>query len=196
MPDARYCCNYECTTFMILLFLYASCNMNMKFELCEGLNHFLDFFSTKHVFKWIFFSMNQWKPAILPGTLKNIINSLSFPVFQKCRLHHNQVSIAIQPVHTSSQYLFHQLPTNWMVWHQIYPTWYVLITCFHESWICVWFFERTSPKGFSASKCDVGNWIFSKSWKFLGHSLRIDLFVKILVFVKILSEWRRKEDEI
>ena len=25
------------------------------------------------------------------------------------------------------------------------------------------FFEQTSPKGFSASKCDVGNWIFSKS---------------------------------
>ena len=24
-------------------------------------------------------------------------------------------------------------------------------------------FPRTSPKGFSASKCDVGNWIFSKS---------------------------------
>ena len=23
--------------------------------------------------------------------------------------------------------------------------------------------EKTSPKGFSASKCDVGNWIFSKS---------------------------------
>jgi Leu/Phe-tRNA-protein transferase len=23
-------------------------------------------------------------------------------------------------------------------------------------------FEKTSPKGFSASKCDVGNWIFSK----------------------------------
>ena len=23
--------------------------------------------------------------------------------------------------------------------------------------------EETSPKGFSASKCDVGNWIFSKS---------------------------------
>ena len=25
---------------------------------------------------------------------------------------------------------------------------------------------KTSPKGFSASKCDVGNWIFSKSWVF------------------------------
>ena len=23
--------------------------------------------------------------------------------------------------------------------------------------------KTTSPKGFSASKCDVGNWIFSKS---------------------------------
>ena len=30
------------------------------------------------------------------------------------------------------------------------------------------FNEKTSPKGFSASKCDVGNWIFSKSWEFLG----------------------------
>ena len=28
---------------------------------------------------------------------------------------------------------------------------------------CCW---KTSPKGFSASKCDVGNWIFSKSYKF------------------------------
>ena len=26
----------------------------------------------------------------------------------------------------------------------------------------------TSPKGFSASKCDVENWIFSKYWNFLG----------------------------
>ena len=25
------------------------------------------------------------------------------------------------------------------------------------------FSRKTSPKGFSASKCDVGNWIFSKS---------------------------------
>ena len=28
--------------------------------------------------------------------------------------------------------------------------------------------KKTSPKGFSASKCDVGNWIFSKSWRILG----------------------------
>jgi hypothetical protein len=33
-------------------------------------------------------------------------------------------------------------------------------------------FERkSSPKGFSASKCDVRNWIFSKSWEFFGNSL-------------------------
>ena len=32
-------------------------------------------------------------------------------------------------------------------------------------------FLKTSPKGFSASKCDVGNWIFSKSWEFFGNSL-------------------------
>ena len=30
--------------------------------------------------------------------------------------------------------------------------------------------KTTSPKGFSASKCDVRNWIFSKSWEFLGNS--------------------------
>ena len=33
---------------------------------------------------------------------------------------------------------------------------------------------KTSPKGFSASKCDIGNWIFSKLGifeKFLGNSL-------------------------
>ena len=33
---------------------------------------------------------------------------------------------------------------------------------------------KTSPKLFSASKCDVGNWIFSKLWifeKFFGNSL-------------------------
>ena len=91
---------------------------------------------------------------------------------------------------------------------------------------------ETSPKGFSASKCDVGNWIFSKSyeffeilsgfffdiwrifriffgffWNFWEDFLEgilclhcylnmkgIDLFVKILVFVKILSQWRRKEE--
>jgi hypothetical protein len=32
---------------------------------------------------------------------------------------------------------------------------------------------ETSPKGFSAFKCDVGKWIFSKSWEFLGNSLEI-----------------------
>ena len=96
--------------------------------------------------------------------------------------------------------------------------------------------EITSPKGFSASKCDVGNWIFSKSLeffeklfgnflsifgefpgRFLGRNfwgeifwkdffgrifweesfvyVGIDLFVKILVFVKILSQSTRKEEE-
>ena len=30
-------------------------------------------------------------------------------------------------------------------------------------------FIKTSPKGFSASKCDVENWIFSKSWEVLGN---------------------------
>jgi hypothetical protein len=29
--------------------------------------------------------------------------------------------------------------------------------------------NETSPKGFSASKCDVGNWIFSKSYEFFGE---------------------------
>ena len=32
---------------------------------------------------------------------------------------------------------------------------------------------KTSPKGFWASKCDVGNWIFSKSWEFNGNSMGI-----------------------
>ncbi len=27
---------------------------------------------------------------------------------------------------------------------------------------------KTSTKGFSVSKCDVGNWIFSESWEYLG----------------------------
>ena len=31
----------------------------------------------------------------------------------------------------------------------------------------------TSPNGFKASKCNVGNWIFSKSWEFFGNSLGI-----------------------
>ena len=58
-------------------------------------------------------------------------------------------------------------------------------------------FHKTSPKGFLASKCGVGNWIFSKSWEFFGYflgiflklfekTLEIDLFVNIWVFVKIL----------
>ena len=79
--------------------------------------------------------------------------------------------------------------------------------------------KQTSPKGFSASKCNVGIWIFSKSQKFFGffgkifwedflggflggffwrNSLcyfnveGIDLFVKILVFVKILSKSQKE----
>ena len=31
--------------------------------------------------------------------------------------------------------------------------------------------KQTSPKGFSASKCDVGNWIFSKSKEFFEKLL-------------------------
>ena len=34
-------------------------------------------------------------------------------------------------------------------------------------------YAKTSPKGFWASKCDVGNWIFSNSWKFNGNSMGI-----------------------
>ena len=33
--------------------------------------------------------------------------------------------------------------------------------------------SKTSPNGFPASKCDVGNWIFSKSSEFLGNFLGI-----------------------
>ena len=32
---------------------------------------------------------------------------------------------------------------------------------------------ETSPKGFLASKCDEGNWIFSKSWESFGNFLGI-----------------------
>ena len=31
-----------------------------------------------------------------------------------------------------------------------------------DFYICNCFFKKTSPKGFSASKCNKGNWIFSK----------------------------------
>ena len=91
----------------------------------------------------------------------------------------------------------------------------------------------TSPRGFLASKCYVGNWIFSKSWEFFGdffgnflddffgrnflggifwedilrgilclhcesylNMKGIDLFVKILVFVKILSQWKKERRRI
>ena len=40
---------------------------------------------------------------------------------------------------------------------------------------CCW---KTSPKRFSASKCDVGNWIFSKSYKFFDK-----LFAKFFNFL-------------
>ena len=59
-----------------------------------------------------------------------------------------------------------------------------------------YYLKKTSPKGFSASKCDVGNWIFSKSWEFfeklfgnfmdfLGSLLRIfgEFFGNFLGFV-------------
>ena len=39
--------------------------------------------------------------------------------------------------------------------------------------------EKTSPKGFSASKCDVGNWIFSKFWEFFEK-----LILNFLDFLK------------
>ena len=74
---------------------------------------------------------------------------------------------------------------------------------------------KQARMGFLASNGDAGNWTFLKSFrgffgrffgkylgKFWGKFLRIlwaiwiqkgiDLFVKILIFVKILSEWRRK----
>ena len=40
-------------------------------------------------------------------------------------------------------------------------------------WLKVMICMKTSPKGFTASKCDVGNWIFSKSWEFFGIFLGI-----------------------
>jgi hypothetical protein len=33
--------------------------------------------------------------------------------------------------------------------------------------------NKTKLKGFSASKCDIGNWIFSKSWEFFRIFWRI-----------------------
>ena len=63
------------------------------------------------------------------------------------------------------------------------------------------YFWQKSPKEFSTFKCNVGNWIFSKSLDFLGITKRysnmdgINLFVKILVFVKILGKWRRRKEE-
>ena len=31
--------------------------------------------------------------------------------------------------------------------------------------------KKTKPKGFSASKCDVGNWMFSTFWEFFENFL-------------------------
>ena len=46
---------------------------------------------------------------------------------------------------------------------------------------------KTSPKGFSASKCNVGNWIFSKSWEFFveffGNSLGILWELSMIVYI-------------
>ena len=39
------------------------------------------------------------------------------------------------------------------------------------------YLPKTSPKGFSASKCDVGNWIFSKSWEFFGNFWRMIVYI-------------------
>ena len=48
---------------------------------------------------------------------------------------------------------------------------------------------KTSPKGFSASKCDVGNWIFSKSWNFLRKCL--DIFWNLWgIFFIFLFFWK------
>ena len=44
----------------------------------------------------------------------------------------------------------------------------------------IWFLAKTSPKGFSASKCDEGNWIFSKYWIFFGNFL--GFFLEFLIF--------------
>ena len=41
-------------------------------------------------------------------------------------------------------------------------------------------FLKTSLKGFSASKCEVGNWIFSKSW---------GIFWEFLNFLRIFGEF-------
>ena len=62
------------------------------------------------------------------------------------------------------------------------------------------YFWQKSPKEFSTFKCNVGNWIFSKSLDFLGITKSysnmdgINMFVKILVFVKILGKGRRRKE--
>ena len=47
--------------------------------------------------------------------------------------------------------------------------------------------QKTSPKGFPASKCDVGDWIFSKSWecqfsRFFVGEFFLELFANMLEF--------------
>ena len=44
--------------------------------------------------------------------------------------------------------------------------------------------EKTSPKGFSASKCDEGNWIFSKSYDFFEK-----WFENFWIFFEIVLEF-------
>ena len=48
--------------------------------------------------------------------------------------------------------------------------------------------RETSPKGFSASKCDVGNWIFSKSKDFFEKLLGNFLYFLEGIFGEIF--WR------
>ena len=43
---------------------------------------------------------------------------------------------------------------------------------------------ETSPKGFSASKCDVGNWILSKSWEFFEK-----LFGNFMIFGEFIKNF-------
>ena len=79
--------------------------------------------------------------------------------------------------------MFARKPTYGMfIWTQY--------TCFGGKWGKI--FKEASPKGFSASKCDEGNWILSKSKKsfekFFGNFLFRRIFLKEFIWRNCLGE--------
>ena len=102
MPNAIYCCNHECTTFIAFsrFYLYLR-NMYIQFELCEVLSqtyHFLDLFLYKTFLynEWFF----QWTNSICD--IVKTDNSL-FPLFfrnvgfitTKSQLQYNQFILPV-----------------------------------------------------------------------------------------------------